>query len=332
MKKFIKDADAGLLRLFAIMIIAFVLMVVLVPNTSLFLKWSNFQSMMFQLPEIGILTVAVMFAMLLGGIDLSVVGIANLSGILCSIVILNTYERIGAVSILLGCVTALAVGVGCGAFNGFIVSKLGVPAMLATLGTMQMFSGIGIAITKGAAVVGLPDEYGKIGSLMILGVPLIMWIFMIVVLMTTIILQKRKIGWEIYLLGTSEKSARFTGIKNVKVTLQTFMISGFLSSIAGIILTSRSMSAKADYGSSYILQCLLVAILGGISPFGGFGKVVGIVISIITLQIISSGFNMLRFSSYQKTFIWGLVLIFAMIINYYAEQRKLKKKTEKERN
>jgi len=326
MKKFIKIADAGLLRLFFIMVIAFAFMIILVPNTSLFLKWSNFQSMMFQLPEIGILSIAVMFAMLLGGIDLSVVGIANLSGILCSIVILNTYNHIGVVSILLGCIAALAVGLGCGFLNGLIISRLGVPAMLATLGTMQMFSGIGIAITKGSAVIGLPGEYGRIGTLMILGIPLIMWIFIIVALITTILLQKRRIGWEIYLLGTSEKSARFTGIRRVKVTLQTFMISGLLSSIAGIILTSRSMSAKADYGSSYILQCLLIAILGGISPFGGFGKVVGVVISIMTLQILSSGFNMLRFSSYQKTFIWGLVLIFAIIINYYADQRKLKKK------
>lgn len=106
------------------------------------------------------------------------------------------------------------------------------------------------------------------------------------------------------------------------MTILTFVISGMLSAVAGIIVCSRAMSAKADYGSSYILQCLLVAILGGISPFGGKGKVVGIVLSIITLQILSSGFNILRFSSYQKTFIWGFVLILVMIINYLADHKK----------
>ena len=120
--------------------------------------------------------------------------------------------------------------------------------------------------------------------------------------------------------------ARFAGINTDMTIIRTHMAGGLLASIGGIILSSRVTSAKASYGSSYILQCLLVAILGGINPNGGFGKVPGIVMAILTLQFLSSGFNMMRADSYFKTFIWGFVLIAAMIINYYGDKAAEKKK------
>ena len=177
-------------------------------------------------------------------------------------------------------------------------------------------------MTNGSAVTGMDSAYGILGSAQILGIPLIMILFLVIIFLMTVLLQKRKFGMDVYMLGTNNKASLFSGIHNRRTTILTFVISGMLSAVAGIIVCSRAMSAKADYGSSYILQCLLVAILGGISPFGGKGKVVGIVLSIITLQILSSGFNILRFSSYQKTFIWGFVLILVMIINFLADQKK----------
>lgn len=323
--------DANILRLTVIMVGAFILMAFLSPK--LFLTLDNFKSMTYQFPEIGIFSIAVMLAMLLGGIDLSVVGIGNISGILSAYLIIKLAPAIGVwPAILIGIVCALAIGLLCGALNGFLIAKLGIPAMLATLGTMEIFSGLGIILTDGSAVFGIPEEFSIIGTGSILGIPNPLIIFIVVVSIFTIMLQRKKFGLELYLLGTNPKAARFSGIKTTATIIKTHMIGGLLASTAGIILASRVNSAKADYGSSYTLQCILVAILGGVNPAGGFGKVTGVVISILTLQFLSSGFNMLRFDNYRKSFIWGTVLILAMIMNYYGNKRadRLKSKAAAE--
>lgn len=319
--------DSNMVRLSFIMVFSFVLMSALKPE--LFLTGDNFRSMAYQLPEIGIFAIAVMLAMLIGGIDLSVVGIGNISGILSAYVMMKLAPMIGGIgAVVVGILVAMCIGVICGFINGVLIAKVGIPAMLATLGTMEIFSGLGIVLTKGAAVFGLPEEYAYIGTGAITGIPTPIIIFIVVVSIFTIVLQKKKFGLELYLLGTNPKAARFTGIKNSATIIKAHMLGGFLASIAGIILSSRVNSAKADYGSSYTLLCILVSVLGGVNPNGGFGKVTGVVMSILTLQFLSSGFNMLRFDSYQKNFIWGAVLILAMIMNYYGNKRADKRKSK----
>lgn len=317
--------DPQLTRLFFIMVGAFVLMSILVPTK--FPTWTNIKSMMFQFPEIGIFALAVSLGMLLGGIDLSVVGIGNLATIVAAfIMIALTPVTGGTVAVIIGCAVALVIGCVAGAFNGLLIAKLGIPAMIATLGTMEIFSGLGVGLTEGAAVFGLPDEYAWIGSGTIIGLPVPLVIFVVVMVIFTIALQRKKFGLELYLVGTNRKAARFSGISTDATIIRTHMVGGLLAAIGGIILSSRVTSAKASYGSSYITQCLLVAILGGINPAGGFGKVPGIIMAILTLQFLSSGFNMMRADSYFKTFIWGAALIAAMILNYYGDKAAEKKK------
>ncbi len=324
--------DGNLMRLFFIMIFAFVLMAALSP--SMFLTGNNFRSMTYQFPEIGIFSIAVMLAMLLGGIDLSVVGIGNISGILAGFLMIRLTPVIGGwPAVIVGVIVALIIGALCGLLNGILIAKVGIPAMLATLGTMEIFSGMGIFLTSGAAVFGLPDEFAILGTGAILGIPIPLIIFVVVVAIFTIYLQRKKFGLELYLTGINPKAARFTGIDDAMTVIKSHMLGGVLAAVAGIILASRVNSAKADYGSSYTLQAILVSVLGGVAPSGGFGKVTGVVISILTLQFLSSGFNMMRFNNYQKSFIWGAVLVGAMIMNYYgnkmAERKKSRQAQEK---
>lgn len=201
--------------------------------------------------------------------------------------------------------------------------------MLATLGTMELYEGVGLVLTNGSAVTGLPSAYGAFGSAAVLGIPVIMLVFLLAIVVASITMQRRKFGLDIYLLGTNDTAAQFSGINNNSVTIKAFVCSGVLAALAGIIISSRVMTARADYGSSYILQCLLVAILGGISPFGGFGRVVGILVALITLQMLSSGFNMMRLSSYQTQAVYGALLIAVMVMNYLmekcGERRRIKK-------
>lgn len=322
-KKITKDRN--LLRLFIIMLASFALMTAIHGDT--FFSLTNLQSMATQFPEIGILAIAVSLAMVLGGINLSVVGIANLSGILCCLTTIQLEPQIGTwPAIAVGVAVAILTGILCGLLNGVLIAYVGIPAMLATLGSQEIFRGLGVGITSGAAVFGMPDEFTFIGGKGVLGLPGPLLVFLVVVIAFTILLQKKQYGAELYLVGTSPKVAHFSGINNNKVVIMTHIYGGVLSAIAGIIIASRTNSAKASYGSSYVLQCLIIAILGGINPAGGYGKVSGVVMAVLTLQFLSSGFNMLRVDSYFKTFIWGAVLIGAMILNYVAQQMAENKK------
>lgn len=318
--------NGSLLRLLATGLVVLVIMLVLT-GPSRFLSAKSISAMMLQMPELGILTLAVTFALFLGGIDLSVVSTANLSGIIAAMLAVQLSKN--GWFVLLSYAAALAVGCVCGLLNGIVISRTGVPAMLATLGTMEVYKGIGLILTDGSAVTGLPSAYGFLGSASLGSIPLIMIIFVLAIIVAAVTMRRRRFGLEVYLLGTNEKAAEFSGIDHVKVTIKAFVCSGMLAAAAGIIISSRVMTAKADYGSSYILQCLLVAILGGISPFGGFGNVAGILIAIVTLQMLSSGFNMLRFSSYQKLAVWGAILILVMVMNYLLEKMRERRNIKK---
>jgi simple sugar transport system permease protein len=325
-------SNSNILRLLFIAVAIFLVMGLLRPHT--FLTLRNFRSMSYQFPELGVLSVAMMLTMLTGGIDLSVVGTANLAGILAAKLMTTALlpEAGGsqvALVIMGAILIALGIGVLCGLFNGFLVAKVGIPPILATLGTMQLYTGIAMVITKGYAVLGYPEQFLFIGNGVVGIFPVPLILFAAVAVVFAIVLNKTAFGFQVFMLGTNATAARFSGINNTLVLLKTYLISGFLAGLAGIIVIARTNSAKADYGTSYVLQAVLVSILGGVNPSGGFGTVSGLVLAILSLQFLSSGFNMLRFSNFFKEFTWGFVLILVMVINYlsvtYQNRRRLAK-------
>jgi simple sugar transport system permease protein len=320
--------DGNLTRLIAMMIFVFVVMSILRPN--LFPTMDSLVSMAFQFPEFGIMAIAMMIVMITGGIDLSIVGIANLSSILAAVTMVNLLPE-GASSgqvalvILLAIAIAVLTGLACGLLNGIAISTFGIPPILTTLGSMQLFTGIGIIITKGKAVYGFPLEFTILGAGSVLYIPIPLLLFMLLIVIFSIILKKTSYGLKLYMMGTNPIASTYSGINNFKVTLKTYMYSGALAAIAGLLIASRTNSANAEYGSSYTLQALLVAILGGVNPNGGFGRIAGVVVAVLTLQFLSTGFNMLHISNFFKDFIWGAVLIIVMVTNYISSQKQMKR-------
>ena len=300
----------------------FLTMSLLSPKT--FLSIATMRSMCVQLPEFGIYSLAMMFAMISGGIDLSIVSIGNLASILACSYMINQMQKTDtgneAVIIITGIVIALIVGVVCGIFNGFAISVIGIPPMLATLATMQIFDGISMIFTEGASVQGLPEGFALIGSKTVFNaIPVIMILFLFLVFVIHIIQNHTYLGFTVYMLGTNKTASDYSGINTVKTTIICYAFSGFLSTIAGLILSSRSMSARMDYGSIYQLQAILAVVLGGISPLGGKGKVVGVMLAVLALQVLSTGLNILSISatSYLKNLVWGLLLIVVLVAKYY---------------
>jgi simple sugar transport system permease protein len=312
--------DRNILRLSIFLAAVFLLMTALRP--SIFLMPSNFNSMMRQFPEYGIMAIGISLTMITGGMDLAVVGTANLSAIIAAKFLLAEVPR-GAPPeqalpmIIVAVLLALICGLACGAFSGFLIARMRIPAILATLGTQQLFTGIAIVITNGRPQSRLPLLYSQIGNTELWDfIPLPFVIFCAVAIIIGLALSKTRFGPKLYMLGTNAKAARFAGLNNEGILVRTYMISGFLSSIAGLIMMARANSAKADYGASYTMQCILIAVLGGVDPNGGFGKIGGVTIAILILQVLSSGLNMFEnVSNFYRDVIWGGVLIIVLVIN-----------------
>jgi ribose/xylose/arabinose/galactoside ABC-type transport system permease subunit len=129
------------------------------------------------------------------------------------------------------------------------------------------------------------------------------------------VLRRTPFGVAIYMMGSNEKATLYSGISIRKTTLKIYCLSGFLCGVAALIMISRFNSAKAGYASSYLLVTILAAVLGGVDPFGGFGKIIGLVLSLLILQVISSGLNLLGMSAHLTIALWGGILILILILN-----------------
>jgi len=319
--------DKNLFRLIIMMVFVFVLASSLKPD--IFLRGNNFISMAKQFPEYGIMAIGISLTMITGGIDLAVVGTANLTAIIAAKFLMATVPK-GAPTghtvamIIAAVLIALATGIAAGSINGFFISKIGIPAILTTLGTQQLFTGIAIVLTEGKPLSRLPILYSKIGNKNLFGaIPVPLVIYILVAVTVGILLSKTRFGTQVYMLGTNENAARFSGLNNTWITIRTYAISGLLSAVAGLIMMARANSAKADYGAAYTLQCVLIAVLGGVNPNGGFGTVQGVTVAVLILQFLSSGLNMFEnVSNFYRDLIWGGVLILVLIFNYAINKRE----------
>ena len=286
-----------------------------------------------QFPEFGILAIAIMLTMISGGIDLSAVSIANLAAVGAALTLgalVGPDASIGQILVGMGAalVVVFLIGTLCGLFNGFLIARIGITPILATLGTLSLYSGFAVAITKGRAQPGIPQLL-LLGSGKLLGVPIPMVIFLGLALLFSLLLSRTTFGFHLYLLGSNPKAARFSGIDTVGVLLRTYWLSALLAVMAGLIFLARNNSAKPDYGESYTLLTVLISILGGVSYTGGFGRIGGLVLAILCLQFLSTGLNMflLDFSgssgaTFFRQFAWGALLILVMVSNYVTSQRQ----------
>jgi len=309
-------------------ILAGSLLVISILSPGTFLSVGTFQGMAFQLPELGLLSMAMMVAMLTGGINLSIISTANISAITAAL-ILGRFVDAGVPAagdsgwIALALAAAVAVSLIVGLFNGLLIAVIEIPPILATLGSMKLLQGLAFIVTKGYVISGMPAGVVFLGNGSIAGIPfpLILMGFFAVAL--AIYLKHTPAGFSTMLLGSNPVATEFSGVSNARTIIMTYVVSGLLSGIAGLVMMSRFNSAKAGYGESYLLVTVLACVLGGIKSEGGFGDVGGLLLSLVILQVLSSGLNLLGVSSFLTLALWGAIMIAVMLMQFIFSRRRI---------
>ena len=300
----------------ALLALVFAVMAWWVPSGR-FLRLANFEGLSFVAPELGLLAVATMVAMLTGGIDLSVIGVANLSGILAGLLFRwaagatrgPALSGLPVAWVAAGVACALLVGAAAGLLNGLLVARLRLTPILATIGTGQMFTGLALVLTGGPALVGYPAAWQALGSGTLAGLAGPLWVLGAFAFGVWVLLSRTVWGRTLVLVGSGARAAEFTGLRTARAVLLSYMMTGVLAAAAGVLLSARTNAAKSDYGTSYLLQAILVAVLAGTNPAGGRGSVPNVLLALATLMLLSSGFQQLRFSNFLVDFIWGATLL-----------------------
>ena len=323
-------ADRKITQLMTITLGTLLIFSILSPN--IFFSPNNFKSMSYQVPEIAILSIAVMLSMLTGGIDLSIVSISNAAALVAAYVMRSKSDTTGSESlmwIIIACVLGILVGLIAGAINSILIAKLDVTPILATLATMTLFNGIAIGMTNGVSVSGLPESFMRVGNGIFFGIPTPFVLMLIIGGAVGVWINRTSLGLKVFLVGTNRKAAQYSVMGDRKVIAWVYIVSGLLSALAGLIIASRTSAASPDFGSSYILLAIVIVVLGGVNPMGGFGTVTGVILATVVLQMVSSGFNALRFSQFLYLAAQGGVLIFVMILNVVLERRRVNKSISK---
>ncbi|MCB0910059.1 MAG: ABC transporter permease [Propionibacteriaceae bacterium] len=275
-----------------------------------FLTPLNLQSLSFSLPEVGLLALAMVVTMASGGIDLSLVAIANLSAI--AIAIVGQWGVDMAVHpvfvTLLAIPVSIAVGALCGLINGLLVACVSIRPILATLATGSLYTGLALAITAGKALYSLPQPIADLGLATLAGIPVMLVLAAVVAAAIWFVMSRTTFGRRALLYGANSTAARYTGFSIAKVHLHTYLLAGALAGVAAVFITARSASASASFGGSYIMLAITIAVLGGTDPIGGRIRIGGCILATVLLQVVSNGFNLMQINPYIYQIVQGLIL------------------------
>ena len=282
----------------------------------------NLQSMAAQVPELGLLALGVMLAMISGngGIDLSGIALANLSGLMAGLLtgLMISPDAAPTAYMLLFVAVAVVTGMVGGMLNGVLIAWVGLTPILATLGTQLVFTGIAVVLTNGSALrLGYIESLDEFGNGVVLGVPICFVLFIAIAAVIAVVLRFTPFGVRLYLMGSNMKAAFYAGVAHRRVLFLTYTVCGMLAAVAGAIIAARTSSVKWDYGSSYVMIAILIVVAAGVRPSGGYGRLICVVLSATALQLLSSMFNFLNVSNFFRDCAWGMMLLVFLAVSRF---------------
>jgi erythritol transport system permease protein len=309
-------------RAFFVLIALLVLFSALAPS---FLTANNLAILTKHVAISAILALGMTFVVLTGGIDLSVGSVAGLGGVVLGYLLTQGITWRGTAhfpSVLIAALIAMAACLVVGLLNGWLVAKAGVAPFIATLGTLYIARGAALLISDGKTfpnLAGRPSRgntgFPLLGQSFLLGLPMPVWIMLVLFGIAFFIAVKTPLGRQIYAVGGNERAARLVGIRVPRVKLFTYVTSAFCASIVGLIIASQLEAAHPATGESFELNAIAAVVLGGTSLMGGRGSIGGSLIGACVIGVLSDGLVMLGVSEFWQMVIKGTVIIFAVTID-----------------
>lgn len=266
------------------------------------------------------ISVGMTLVILTAGIDLSVGSILAFSGAVAAGLLKSGLSFPGNDLFigftLLGTILAgIATGAFLGFFNGWIITRFKVPPFVATLAMLTVARGFTMLWTKGYPISSLGTDFALIGTGWFLGIPILVWIAIVVVLAAIVISNKTALGRYIYAIGGNENAAILSGINSNKVKIIVYTLAGVLAAIGGIMVTSRLDSAQPNAGMSYELDAIAAVVIGGTSLSGGRGTIIGTVLGAIIIGVLNNGLILLDVSPFWQQVVKGMVILLAVMID-----------------
>jgi rhamnose transport system permease protein len=281
-----------------------------------FLNVRNLFDMTFNFMERGIMTLPMAFVIITANIDLSVASTLAMTS--------NIMGRLfeAGVNIWVAALVALLTGALAGLFNGIVITRVKLPALAATLGTYVLYRGIAWVLMEDGAVTGFPSQFTFLGQGYIPGtpVPIQLVIYTILAVPFGLVLHRTTFGRFTYAIGSNKEACRYAGVNVDRITLVIFTVSGLMAALAGIVMSARFASVRADIALGAELEVITAVVLGGVDIFGGAGTMPGVVLALFLLGVVRFGMNLVNVPPQIQIIVTGFLLIVAIVLPYLLRQ------------
>lgn len=274
-----------------------------------FMSGFNFYAITSNIMEIAIMALPMTLIIIAGEIDLSVASVLGLTSVVLGLLWQTGHPLWFAIGV------ALLIGLAAGCFNGLLVTKLGLPSLVITIGSLALFRGLAYVVLGDQAVSSFPTAFTNFGFSPIPGteIPWSGLVFAILVILFVVLLHFSQLGRQLYAIGNNREAARFSGINVNRVKLGLFMLSGLIAALAGVIFTARFSSARPDNAVGFELEVVTVVLLGGVNIFGGRGTLLGVILAIFIVGVLQNVLGLLNISGDIQSLAIGLLLILSVL-------------------
>src|SRR5690554_1134186 len=298
------------LRKFGMLAAFFLICLLLSLVSPHFFTLQNLTIVLRQVSINGILAVGVTFVIITGGIDLSLGSVVALTGVMAAL-----FAHPGEYPLIVPLAIGISVGVIVGALNGLVVTWGKVAPFIVTLGMMTIARGLALVVSDGRPVTNLSESFNAIGGGNVMGVPIPIISFAVVIVLASLLLNQTRIGRYMYAVGGNEKAAYAAGVRVKSVKMIAYMICSGLAGLAGIVLASRINTGQPNAGVAYELDAIAAVVIGGTSLAGGIGTIGGTVLGVLLIGVINNGLDLMNISSYYQQIIKGIIIIVAVLID-----------------
>ena len=266
--------------------------------------------------EVGLVALPMTMIIVTGGIDLSAGSILGL----CAIMLGVLWKNLG-LPLELAIALTLVIGTAAGLVNGLVITRIGVPPLIATLATLALYRGLAEGISQARSVRGYPDWFFVLGQRDLGGIPTQLWLLGVAILVFGVALARTSFGRTLYAIGNNETASRFSGLPVDRAKLSIYGLSGFMAALAAWIFVSRVSTTRSDMGTGLELDVIAAVVLGGTSIFGGTGTILGTVLGVVLVQLLKNGLALTGVKGDATIVVIGVVLILSILITNLLQHR-----------